>query len=130
VEARAEALRLFRARERFDDVVREAHEAIELLLKGALRFVGIDPPRRHDPGSVLLRHLDRFPVSWREQAAAICAISDRLFTERGHAFYGDEDDLVPPSELFDRSEAEEAISAVERLLVLYRELLEQELPER
>ena len=32
--------------------------------------------------------------------------------------------LVPPSELFERSEAEEAIGAVERLLGLYRLLLD------
>jgi hypothetical protein len=43
---------------------------------------------------------------------------------RGHAFYGDEDDLVPPSELFDRAEAEEAIAVVERLLAQYRLLVE------
>lgn len=128
VEARAEALRLFLARNRHDDVVREAHEAIELLIKGALRFVGVDPPRRHDPGPILLRHLDRFPAAWGEQAPEICRIAERLFAERGHAFYGDEDDLVPPSELFARAEAEEAIAAVERLLVLYRELLAQEPP--
>jgi HEPN domain-containing protein len=123
VEARAEALRLFVARERFDDVIREAHESIELLFKGALRFIGLDPPRRHDAGPILLRHLDRFPPAWREQAPAICDVAARLFAERGRAFYGDEDDLVPPSELFDRAEAEEAITTVERLLVLYRELL-------
>ncbi len=39
-------------------------------------------------------------------------------------FYGDEDDLVPPSDLFDRTEAEGAIAAVERLLGLYRGLFE------
>ena len=43
VEARLEALRLFLARARHDDVIREAHEAMELLIKGALRFVGVDP---------------------------------------------------------------------------------------
>ncbi len=124
VEVRLEALQLFLARGRYDDVVREAHEAIELLLKGALRFVGLDPPRRHEPGPVVLRHLDRFPPAWRERAAEICAVSERLFAERGHAFYGDEDDLVPPSELFERPEAEEAIATVEQLLTLYRELLD------
>lgn len=87
VEVRLEALRLFLARGRNDDVIREAHEALELLLKGALRFVGIDPPRRHDPAPVLLRHLDRFPPAWQASAAEICATSERLFAERGHAFY-------------------------------------------
>lgn len=124
VEARLEALRLFLSRGRNDDVIRQAHEAIELLLKGALRFVGIDPPRRHDPAPVILRHLDRFPPAWQAAAAEICAVSERLFAERGHAFYGDDDDLVPPSELFDRAEAEEAIAAVDRLLTLYRGLFE------
>ncbi len=125
VEARLEALRLFLGRRRYDDVVREAHEALELLFKGALRFVGIDPPRRHDPGPVLLRHLDRFPPDWRAHAPEICATSERLFAQRGHAFYGDEDDLLPPSELFERADADEAIAAVERLLALYRALLAQ-----
>ena len=124
VEARLEALQLFLARGRNDDVIREAHEAIELMLKGALRFVGIDPPRRHDPAPLLRQHVDRFPPAWRAAADEITAISERLFAERGHAFYGDEDDLVPPSELFDRREAEEAIAAVERLLKLYRALVE------
>lgn len=124
VDARLAALRLFLDRGRHDDVVREAHEAIELMLKGALRFVGIDPPRRHNPAPALLRHLERFPAPWREAAPDVCAASERFFAERGHAFYGDEDDLVPPSELFDRTEAEEAIDVVERLLALYRQLLD------
>ena len=123
VEVRLEALRLFLDRGRHDDVLREAHEAVQLLLKGALRFVGLDPPRRHDPAPVLLGHLDRFPPAWRERAEEIRTVSERLFAARGHAFYGDEADLVPPSELFDRAEAEGAILAVERLLALYRDLL-------
>jgi HEPN domain-containing protein len=123
VEVRLEALRLFLSRGRHDDVVLEAHEAIELLLKGALRFVALDPPYRHDPAPVLLRHLDRFPPAWQAEATAIAEISERLFNERGHAFYGDESDLVPPSELFGRDEADEALRAVERLLGLYRDLL-------
>ena len=123
VEARVEALRLFLARERYDDVVREAHESLELLLKGALRFIGVDPPKRHDPAPVLLRHLDRLPSAWRQRADEIRETSERLFAQRGRAFYGDEDDLLPPSALFERAEAEEAIAAVERLLALYRELL-------
>ena len=123
VEVRLEALRLYLHRGRYDDVVREAQEAVELLVKGALRFVGLDPPRRHDAAPVLLQHLDRFPPVWRAEATAIAETSERLFAERGHAFYGDESDLVPPSELFERAEAEEAVRAVERVLGLYRDLL-------
>ena len=124
VEARLEALRLFRDRGRYDDVVREAHEAVELLLKGALRFSGGDPPHRHDPAPLLLRHIGRLPPAWKAHANEIRQLSEWLFAERSQAFYGDEDDLVPPSELFERSEAEEVIGAVERLLGLYRLLLD------
>ena len=45
------------------------------------------------------------PLQWNSSAAR--------GPRRGQAFYGDEDDLVPPSGLFDRTEAEEAIAAVE-----------------
>jgi HEPN domain-containing protein len=103
VEARLEALRLFLSRNRYDDVVREAHEAMELLLKGALRFVGVDPPRRHDPAPVVARHIERFPSEWKEHIEEIQEISERLSAERGHAFYGDEDELLPPSELFEEA---------------------------
>jgi len=125
VEARLDALRLFLDRGRYDDVVREAHEAMAILIKGALRFVGIDPPRRHDPAPVMIEHLDRFPPAWRARADEIREMSERLFGERGHAFYGDEADLVPPSELFQRADAEEALRSVEQLLALYRDLLDR-----
>lgn len=35
------------------DVVRESQDIVELILKGALRFVGVDPPRRHDVHGVV-----------------------------------------------------------------------------
>jgi len=123
VEARLKALRLFFDDRRYDDVIREAHEALELILKGSLRFIGIDPPKRHDPSDVLLRHLDRLPAGWRDRASRLQELSHRLFAERGLAFYGDEDDLAPPSELFDRSDAEEAICGVEEFLDLYRAMV-------
>ncbi len=123
VRVRLMALRLFLEHQRYDDVMREAQEAVELLVKGALRFVGIDPPRRHEPAALLLEHIDRFPASWRARAEEIRGLSERLFSERGLSFYGDEDDLLPPSELFERGEAEAAIADVERLLALYEELV-------
>jgi HEPN domain-containing protein len=45
------------------DVVRESQEVVELILKGALRFIGVDPPKRHDVHGVLVRFLERFPDS-------------------------------------------------------------------
>jgi hypothetical protein len=92
-------------------------------LKGAVRFIGIDPPKRHEPAPVLLDHLDRLPGQWRERADELRGLSAMLFEERGMAFCGDEDDLVPPSELFDRAEAEDVIERVAALVAMYRRLL-------
>jgi len=44
------------------EVVRESQETVELILKGALRFIGVDPPRRHDVHSVLLRFRESLPA--------------------------------------------------------------------
>jgi HEPN domain-containing protein len=122
-EARLDALRLFLAHGRHDDVVAEAQEAVEILLRGALRLVAIEPSRRLDPAPVLLAHLDRFPPAWHASAEEIRITSGRLVRLRDLALYGDEDRLVPPSELFGPADAAEAIAAVERLLALYRDLL-------
>lgn len=40
----------------YSDVVRQAQEIVELALKGALRLVGVEPPKLHDVGPVLLEH--------------------------------------------------------------------------
>ncbi|MFZ5511165.1 MAG: HEPN domain-containing protein [Pseudomonadota bacterium] len=53
---RLAALRALMQEEAFPDVVREAQELVELALKGMLRWVGIDPPKWHDVGSILKEH--------------------------------------------------------------------------
>ena len=40
--------------------VRVAQECVELSLKAALISAGIDPPKWHDVGAILLEHADRF----------------------------------------------------------------------
>lgn len=67
-ESRRAAIATLHSGEAYADVLRESQELMELLLKGALRFVGIDPPKRHDVGPALERHLDRFPASWQAVA--------------------------------------------------------------
>jgi len=47
-------------------VVRQSQEAVELLLKAALRVVGIEPPKWHDVSPILKRELNRFPDWFRE----------------------------------------------------------------
>ena len=43
-------------------VVRRCQEAVELALKGALLWVGINVPRIHDVGGILVQYAKRFPA--------------------------------------------------------------------
>jgi len=95
-------------KESYSDVVREAQEAVELALKGMLREVGIEPPKWHDVGELLVAYAERFPVSVKTRVARLAEISKWLREERELAFYGD--DEVIPSEHYDRAQAERAIS--------------------
>ncbi len=45
----------------YSDVVREAQEIVELALKGMLRQIGIEPPKWHDVGQLILEYKTRFP---------------------------------------------------------------------
>jgi HEPN domain-containing protein len=105
------------------DVVRQSQDAVELLLKGALRFVGVDPPKRHDVHRILEQFLDRFPPEWRAVWSELRAKLDELAQERGPAFYGDEDAAIPASELFGHADAGRALAIVDRLLDLCGRLL-------
>ncbi len=62
--------------------MREARELVELASKALLRQVGIDPPRLHDVGPVLLAELQRFPPEAHERLGALAEHSQWLPTER------------------------------------------------
>ncbi len=121
--ARRNALDTLFASASYPDVVRESQDIAELVLKGALRFVGVDPPKRHDAHAVLTRFIGRFPPQWRETLGELQASLDRLAEERGPAFYGDDERGVPASDLFDEADARRAMSVADRLLDLYGGLL-------
>lgn len=108
------------------DVMRQAQEIVELVLKGGLRFVGVDPPKRHDVQGVMDQFVDRFPAEWaltiREQRSTIA----RLDAERGRAFYGDEVTDTPSSDLYGAEEAREALAVADRFLAMYERLLATE----
>lgn len=125
VRARRKALEILLEEKSYDDVIRESQEIVELILKGILRQVGVEPPKRHDVGGVLLKFKDRLPSEWHARLADIERISKTLFEERGHAFYGDESSLLPASELFGIEDAQKAVRWVDELLVLFQELAEK-----
>lgn len=92
----------------YSDVVREAQEIVELALKGMLRHQGIEPPKWHDVGDMLLAHAGRFPSGTVDMLSQLADVSKWLRKERELAFYGDIDFI--PSEEYERGDAERAIS--------------------
>jgi HEPN domain-containing protein len=117
-----ELARLFEMR-RFNVVVREAQEGVELALKAALRWVGIEPAKVHDVSEILLEEQERFPCFFRDKIDRLAEISRKLARERGRSFYGDEERGVPASDLYSESDALEAIDDARFVLLLCRELI-------
>lgn len=107
-QKRLKALAVLLAEEAYSDVVREAQEIVELAPKGMLRAVGVDPPRWHDVGAVLLEAAHRFSPEVQEVLPQLAAASHRLRREREFASYGD-DDVIPTSE-YGREDAQKAAS--------------------
>lgn len=107
--------------EAYPDVVREAQELVELALKGMLRWVGIDPPRWHDVGSIMVEHAARFPQPLQDQLPELAQISQRLRRDRETAFYGDVD--LIPDRVFDRVAAQRAVEDARRVLEATRHFL-------
>jgi HEPN domain-containing protein len=92
--------------EAYSDVVREAQELVEPGLKAMLRSLGIDPPKWHDLGPILLEQQALFPEPLRAELPQLAAISKWLRKEREFAFYGDIDFI--PTEEYKREDAERA----------------------
>ena len=84
-------------------VVRRAQEVVELTLKGALKFLGVEYPKVHDVGKIFEQTVKK-KVSELDEGAIgkIIRISARLAEDRGPSFYGEK--------RFNREEAAEAYS--------------------
>ena len=115
---------LFAARG-YADVVRESQDLVELVLKGALRFIGVEPPKRHDVHVTVEEFIERFPPEWRATLAELRQALDRLAADRAPAFCGDEAEGIPASELFGEDDARRAMTVADRLLDLYARLLSE-----
>lgn len=104
---RLAALEVLHARGAFSDVVRESQEVVELALKGMLRCVGVDPPKIHDVGGLLLEHGARFELISRQELGVLADASKELRKEREFSFYGDIDFI--PTDEYDADDADTAI---------------------
>lgn len=122
---RLAALGVFFERRGYADIVRLSQECVELALKSLVRSAGIEPPRDHDVGRVLLEHSERFPESVRADLPRLAEISHNMRRDRELAFYGLED--LTPLEFYGQKHAEAAqldatwaVQRVERALELER----------
>ena len=75
-------LRVLQQKKAYSDVVREAQEIVELALKGMLRQAGLEPPKWHDVGSLLIEHQGRFEPRVRRRVARLAQASEWLRAER------------------------------------------------
>lgn len=110
-KVRLEALSFYRERGAYSDVVREAQELVELLLKGVLRAIGVEVPKVHDVSRALENNRDLLPTDLVTGLDEIKRISKRLRKERELAFYGAEDFV--PTEEYDLNDADLAIKEAE-----------------
>jgi HEPN domain-containing protein len=95
--------------------VRAAQECVELSLKAVLISVGIDPPKWHDVGTILLEHADRFSYVDKAVLEEMAFISRSLRGEREKSMYGDEVLRLPPDRLYSKYDAETAQKWAEKV---------------
>ena len=103
-------------------VVRQSQEAVELLLKAALRIIGIEPPKWHDVGPILRRESDNFPSWFKEKIDILASISRSLRKEREFSMYSDEETGIPPEELYTYIDGEDALGKAKKTLDLVTRL--------
>lgn len=122
--ARRRALDVLLQVKSYDDVVREAQEIVELALKGALRSLGIEPPKKHDVAP-LLAQAKGLPAKWHRRLGTLKELSEELAGQRSHAFYGDEASGQPASALFGVYDAKRAMGWADLAIELLTDLLKQ-----
>ncbi|NVM53204.1 MAG: HEPN domain-containing protein [Candidatus Helarchaeota archaeon] len=89
--------------------IRQCQEATELSLKAALKLIGIDYPKWHDVGIVLVKEKVRFPSWFQKIIPKLNNISKLLASQREAAMYGIEISKKSPSSVFTKENAENAL---------------------
>lgn len=110
---RIKALKFMHDERGYSDVIREAQECVELLLKAVLRDIGVEIPKTHDVSRVFYEKKDLLPHAIRDCLDEISIISRSLRKERELAFYGTEDWI--PTEEYSENDSVEAIRKAERI---------------
>jgi HEPN domain-containing protein len=118
---RLEILEIYLQKGDYPDVIRETQEVVELFQKAVLIHLGVDPPKWHDVGDLLLEYMDSYPPPWRERLPSLVQEGKWLRSQREVAFYG-EMDLIPES-LYKEEDARRAIRIASAYGELARDLL-------
>lgn len=106
----------------FHRTVRKCQESVEMALKGLLRVAGIEYPKAHRVGRVLLESAVTQVVS-ADRLRDIARIADELADAREEAFYGSESSSA--AELFTRDDAVDALLKGKTVEMFVRELMER-----
>lgn len=109
-------------REGYAEVVREAQETVELLLKAVLLDMGLIVPTMHDVSIILDKNKEFLKEPFLSNSDKIRTISKTLRKEREVSFYGADDFL--PSEEYAQSDAIRAIEDVKFVLDIVKKTLE------
>lgn len=110
---RLKALKFLHDEKGFSDVVRESQECVELLLKAALRVLGIEIPKTHDVSHILRDKKEILPPPLQNNLDEIVEISRSLRKDRELSFYGTEDWI--PTDEYSVADSQEAIRKAERI---------------
>ncbi len=101
--------------EDYSYTIRTAQECVELCLKALLISVGIDPPKWHDVGTILLEHISRFSSISKEVIDEMAFISRNLRGDREKSMYGDDILQLPPDRLYSKFDAKMAKNWTEKV---------------
>jgi HEPN domain-containing protein len=115
---RFKALKVLLDEGAYPDVIRESQEIVELLLKGYLRLINIDPPKWHDVANILIDNKELLAPLLNAQLDEIADFSRYLRRERENAFYG-EDDLIPLDH-YDLDMAQDCYKKVDWMIQLFQ----------
>jgi HEPN domain-containing protein len=102
-----------RSNQNYSYSVRSSQECVELSLKAALRAVGVEYPKKHDVGRVLLRVKNRFAPGFAAEEFA--RTSRELVDLREPAMYGDEVRMISSSALFGEDQTQEILEKARKV---------------
>lgn len=122
-EVRVRSAEMAQASGDYPDVVRFSQEAVELSLKAALRSRGVEYPKEHDVGKILLDVAGAFPAWFNERARELMEISSDLASKRAAAMYGLEQGSRSPEEIFGDADAVESLASARKVFDAVTKLL-------